>query len=359
MAQGLDITPVLFEGHRVGPAEAPFVVAEMSANHNGDLARARAIVTAAHEAGAHAIKFQTYTADTITLKSDREEFRVSGGLWDGRMLWDLYEEAHMPWAWHEELFSHAREIGIIPFSSPFDPSAVELLEDLDCALYKIASPEIVDIDLIETVARTGKPIVMSTGAATLEEIDRAVAAVENCGARQRMILLHCMASYPAALEDANLVTIPFLTERYGIPIGFSDHIPGSLSAILAVAAGAVMVEKHFTLSSDDPGVDSAFSSDIREFSELVTGVAQAYAARGETRQEAWPTEQQIRHGRRSLYVVGDIAAGEAFTRENIRSVRPARGLAPYLLPQVLGKLAACAIPANTPLSADHVEGLEV
>lgn len=345
-------------GHSIGLAETPFVVAEMSANHNGDLGRARAIVSAAKQAGAHAIKFQTYTADTITLKSNREEFRVSGGLWDGRMLWDLYDEAHMPWAWHEELFAHAREIGIIPFSSPFDSSAVALLEGLDCPIYKIASPEIVDIDLIETVARTGKPLVMSTGAATLEEIDRAVAAVEACGARERLVLLHCMASYPAALDDANLATIPFLAARYGIPIGFSDHIPGSLSAVLAVAAGAVMIEKHFTLSSEDEGVDSAFSSDVREFEELVTGIAQAHAARGTTRQEAWPTEQQIRHGRRSLYVVRDMAAGEVFSRDNIRSVRPARGLAPHLLPKVLGKRASCAIPTNTPLSEDHVEGLD-
>lgn len=359
MAQGVDIMPVRFGDHSIGPAEAPFVVAEMSANHNGDLDRARAIVSAAKQAGAHAIKFQTYTADTITLKSDREEFRVSGGLWDGRKLWDLYNEAHMPWAWHDELFAHAREIGIVPFSSPFDSSAVALLEDLNCALYKIASPEIVDIDLIETVARTGKPIVMSTGAATLEEIDRAVGAVEECDARERLVLLHCMASYPAALDEANLATIPFLAERYGIPIGFSDHIPGSLSSVLAVAAGAVMIEKHFTLSSDDGGVDSAFSSDVSEFEELVTGVAQAHAARGGTRQGAWPAEQQIRLGRRSLYVVRDIAPGEIFDRDNIRSVRPARGLAPHLLPDVLGKHAACAIPANTPLSADHVEGLEI
>ncbi|WP_420403659.1 pseudaminic acid synthase [Nisaea sp.] len=342
-------------GRPVGPDQPPYVVAEMSGNHNGEIGRALALIDAARAAGADAVKIQTYRADTITIDHDGPEFVIEKGLWAGRRLFELYEEAHTPWEWHEELFAHARKIGITLFSAPFDPTAVALLQGLDCPAYKIASPEIVDIDLIERCARTGKPLIISTGMASFEEIEEAVAAARGAGAEE-ILVLHCISGYPTPFDQANLATIPDLAERLDVAIGLSDHTMDTVVAEAAVAMGAVLVEKHFTLRRADGGVDSAFSLEPEELAVLVRNLRAVFDARGKPNYRPTDAEKEMLAMRRSLYVVADVAAGEVLTEAHVRSIRPANGLPPKYLSQVLGKRATRALRRGEPLAGDMVQG---
>lgn len=342
-------------GRRIGPDEPPFVIAEMSGNHNGDIERAFRIIEAAKATGADAIKIQTYRADTITIDHDGPEFRVQGGLWDGRRLYDLYEEAHTPWEWHAALFAKAREVGITLFSAPFDPTAIDLLESLDAPAYKIASPEIVDIPLIRRAAATGKPMIISTGMANRQEIDEAVAAARQAGATE-IVVLHCISAYPTPPEEANLSTIQDLQQRLDVSVGLSDHSMDTIIATIAVGLGATVVEKHFTLARADGGVDSAFSLEPDELARLVRDVQIAHAAIGKPSNEPTASERKGLRSRRSLYVVADVKAGEPFTHDNVRSIRPAFGLPPKYLDMVLGQPAARDLKRGQPLLPDMVEG---
>ncbi|BBT81007.1 pseudaminic acid synthase [Aeromonas sp. YN13HZO-058] len=338
----------------IGPAQAPYVIAELSANHNGNLERALAIMTAAKAAGASAVKLQTYRPDTITLKSDRPEFQIHGGLWDGHCLYDLYEWAHTPWEWHQALFAKGRELGLTVFSSPFDFSAVDLLESLDCPAYKIASFELVDLPLIRYAAQTGKPLIMSTGMANEAEIAAAVEMALKHGSGQ-LALLHCVSGYPAPAAEYNLRTIPMLRQRFGVEVGLSDHTLGSATAIAATALGATLIEKHFTLARADGGPDCAFSMEPAELAELVTSVNTAHAALGVADYQLTASEQGNRAFRRSLYLVKNIAAGEVITAEHIKSVRPALGLPPADYDRLIGKRVRRDLSANQPLNWEWIE----
>jgi pseudaminic acid synthase len=342
--------------HKVGAEHPPFVVAEMSGNHNGDLDRALAIVDAVGGTGAPALKIQTYTADTITINVDTPAFRVNDehGLWGGRNLYRLYQEAHTPWEWHQSIFDRARERGMVPFSAPFDPSAVELLEGLGAEMYKTASAEIVDLPLIREIARTGKPMIVSTGMATLSEIDAAMNAARDGGCTE-LVLLACTASYPAAPEDARLANIPLFQEAFGVPVGLSDHTLGIGVAVAAVAMGAVCVEKHVTLDRADVGVDSEFSMTPAELALLCQEAERAYLATTSP-SKVGPTEseQSVLRLRRSLYVVEDVRDGDEVTPENVRSIRPSGGLAPDAISTVLGRTFRCDAAKGTPLTWDLV-----
>jgi len=339
---------VAINGREIGPGRPPYIVAEMSGNHNGDIGRALALIDAAKAAGADAVKLQTYTADTITIDHDGPEFRVHGGLWDGRRLYELYQEAHTPWEWHPRLFEHARAIGIDIFSSPFDPTAVELLESLDAPAFKIASFELIDIPLIEQCARTGKPLIMSTGLASPQEIAEAVEAAQGAGAGG-VILLHCTSAYPAPASDMNLRTLPHLAAQHPVVVGLSDHTLGVTVSVAAVALGACFIEKHFTLSRAEGGVDSDFSLEPHELERLVKECREAWDALGVVSYDEAPSEAASRDHRRSLYVVADIAAGEAITAANVRSIRPGHGLPPKHLPEVLNKRASRDLRRGSPL----------
>lgn len=345
---------VTIAGRKIGPGHPPYIVAEMSGNHNGEIERALALIDAAKAAGADAVKLQTYTADTITIDHDGPGFTVHGGLWDGRRLYDLYQEAHTPWDWHARLFAHAAEIGITVFSSPFDPTAVELLESLGAPAYKIASFELVDIPLIELCARTGKPLIMSTGLASPAEIAEAVAAARGAGASE-IIVLHCNSGYPTPPSDMNLMTLPHLAAQHGVVTGLSDHTMGVTASVAAVALGACFIEKHFTLSRAEGGVDSDFSLEPAELERLVVECRDAWLALGQVRYDEAPSEASSRDHRRSLYVVADVAAGEELTPANVRSIRPGFGLPPKHLPQVLGRKAARALLRGAPLDWSMVE----
>ena len=333
------------------------VVAEVSANHNGSLAKAREIVAAAAQAGAHAIKFQTYTAATMTLDIDSPEFAVGPDhpLWAGRSLYSLYEEAATPWEWHEELFALARSLGIVPFSSPFDQSAVDFLESLDAPMYKIASMEIVDLPLIDAVARTGKPVVISTGTASLVEIDDAVATVLAAG-NLDLTLLVCTSAYPASPSDANLLRMRTLQERFGLSVGLSDHSLGLGVSIAAAALGASMIERHFILSRADGGPDSAFSMEPAEFAQLVAEVRSAEVFLGTSDWVTIPAEAESRRLRRSLYVVEDVSAGELVSRTNVRAIRPSYGMPPKHWWALEGTRFVVDVSRGTPLSSDMVDG---
>ncbi|HET7475535.1 MAG TPA: pseudaminic acid synthase [Dermatophilaceae bacterium] len=349
-------TTVRIAEHRVGHGEPTFVIAEMSGNHNGDLDRALAIVDAVAKTGAQALKIQTYTADTITIDVDAPAFRItdSHGLWGGRNLYQLYQEAHTPWEWHAPIFERAREHGLLPFSSPFDPTAVAFLEDLGVAVYKTASAEIVDLPLIREVARTGKPIVMSTGMATLGEIDAAVSTAAAAGCTD-LVLLACTASYPAEPQDAHLANIALLRDAFGLPVGLSDHTRGVGVSVAAVALGAVALEKHVTLDRADGGVDSQFSLDPDELALLVREAGAArLASAGAPSIGPTESEQAVLRLRRSLYVVQDVRAGDPVTRQNVRSIRPSGGLPTDQIDLVLGRTFRRDAARGTALSWDLV-----
>lgn len=331
----------------------PYIIAELSANHNGDIQRAFNSIKVAKECGADAIKIQTYTADTMTIPCDDKEFQIKGGLWDGYNLYDLYKEAQTPYKWHKPLFDYAKEIGITIFSTPFDETAVELLEELEAPAYKIASFEIVDLPLIKRVAQTKKPMIISTGMANEEEIEEAVktAKVNGC---EDLVLLHCISAYPAPSEQSNLKTIPDLAQRFGVLSGLSDHTMGTTVATTSIALGACLIEKHFTLSRKDKGPDSEFSLEPSELKQLCIDTKIAWQSLGEVGYERKPAEESSIKFRRSIYAVKDITKGEEFTKENIRAIRPGFGLKPKHLEKILKLKASCYIAQGTPISFDMI-----
>jgi N-acetylneuraminate synthase len=341
--------------HTVDAHHRPFVVAEMSGNHNGDLGRALAIVDAVAASGAQALKLQTYRADTITIDADGPAFRVSDGheLWGGTNLYRLYEEAHTPWEWHAPIFERARDHGLVPFSSPFDGTAVDLLEDLDVELYKIASLEIGDLALLRRVARTGKPVVISTGAASVTDVDTAVRTIRAEG-NDQVVVLACTSSYPASPTESNLRSIPVIRDTFDVVVGLSDHTKGIGAAVAGVALGACLVEKHVTLARADGGVDSDFSLEPHELAALTTETEVAWQALGEVRLDPTAGEAESRRLRRSLYVVADVRAGDVVTEENVRSIRPAGGLEPVHLDVVLGRTFRSDAARGTALTWDLV-----
>jgi N-acetylneuraminate synthase len=341
-------------GRWIGAGHPPYVIAELSGNHKGQLERALRLIDAAKEAGADAVKLQTYTADTITIDHDGPGFTIEGGLWNGRRLHELYREAHTSWEWHPTLFEYARKSDIACFSSPFDPSAVDLLKKLGAPAYKIASFEIVDLPLIRYAAKTGKPLIISTGMAVADEIAEAAIAAREGGAGG-IALLHCVSGYPTPAEEMNLSRIAALAARYDCPIGLSDHTLGTDVSVAATALGAAIIEKHITLARADGGPDAAFSLEPHELAALVRGVRTAYAALGRADCGQAPSENANRAFRRSLYAVKDIAAGDTLTNENVRSIRPGYGLAPKHLPDLLGRRARAAIARGTPMSFELVE----
>ena len=342
---------VTIAGRAIGPGQPPYVVAEMSGNHNGDIGRAIALIDAAKAAGADAVKLQTYTADTITLDVDRPEFHIQGGLWDGRSLHELYREAQTPYEWHPALFERAAARGVILFSSPFDETAVDLLASLDAPAYKIASFEAVDLPLIRYAAARGKPLIISTGMANAQEMAAARDAALEAGAAG-VVLLHCVSSYPAVFADANVRTIPDMAARFGCPIGLSDHTPGSAASVAAVALGACVIEKHFTLARSDGGPDAAFSLEPAEFAALVRDCHDGWAALGRAHYDLLGSERANSQFRRSLYVTADVPAGAPLSRDNVRSVRPGAGLPPADLDRVLGRPAARDLKRGEPLAWD-------
>jgi N-acetylneuraminate synthase len=340
-------------GRPIGRDHPPYVVAELSANHGGSLERALSVMEQAKAAGADAVKLQTYTADTMTIDHGGPDFRITGGLWDGRELYGLYQEAHTPWAWHEALFAKGRELGIAVFSTPFDDSAVDFLESFDPPAYKIASFELIDWPLVRRVATTGRPVIMSTGMASTEEIDESVAVFRAAGGRD-LALLHCVSGYPTPIDQSNLRRIPHLAARFGCPVGLSDHTLAVEVAMAAVALGACVIEKHFTLRRTDGGPDAAFSLEPDDLAKLVVGAKAAFAALGTGSEERAEVEQASMIFRRSLYVVQDVAQGEVFTTDNVRIIRPGYGLPPKELPRVLGRRATKAVRRGTRLTWDLV-----
>ena len=341
-------------GRRIGPGQPTYVVAEMSANHNQSFDQAVKIIEAARDAGADAVKIQTYTADTLTIDCDNDYFQIGQGtIWEGRNLYELYGEAFTPWEWQPKLKEIADQLDIDLFSTPFDPTAVDFLEEMSIPAYKIASFEIVDLPLIHRIAQTGKPIIMSTGMATLAEIDEAVSTIRDAGNNQ-LALLKCTSAYPSRPEDMNLLTIPHLADAYGLPTGLSDHTQGTTVPVAAVAVGACIVEKHLTLSRSIAGPDSAFSLEPHEFKAMVEAVRTTEKALGRVCYGASENEKQSLIFRRSLFVVQDIKAGETFTAQNVRSIRPGHGLHTRYLDVVLGKKARINIDRGTPLSWDII-----
>jgi pseudaminic acid synthase len=334
---------------KICPGEPTYIIAELSANHNQQFEQAVKLIHAAKDAGADAVKLQTYTADTITIASDREEFRIGGGtLWDGRTLHDLYGEAYTPWEWQPRLQQVASGLGLGLFSSPFDETAVDFLQRMEVPAYKLASFELVDIPLIRKIAKTGQPLIMSTGMATVEEIEEAVETARHAGAGQ-IALLKCTSAYPSLPEEMNLRTIPELSRRFAVPVGLSDHTMGTAVPVAAVSLGACIVEKHLTLSRLQAGPDSAFSLEPHEFKAMVDAVRVAEKALGEIHFGITEKDAASRIFRRSLFVVRDVKQGEMFTPENVRSIRPAHGLHTRHLPEVLGRHAARDIECGTPL----------
>lgn len=348
------MTTVRIAGRTIGHGHEPYIICELSGNHNGSLERALQMIEAAAATGADAIKIQTYTADTMTIDVDAPGFRIAGGLWDGRTLHDLYTEAHTPFEWHEAMFAKARELGVTLFSTPFDETAVDLLAELGAPAYKIASFEAIDLPLIAYVARKGKPMIVSTGMANREEIGEAVTTARDNGCEE-LILLHCTSAYPAPIVDANVRTIDLLAETFGCVAGLSDHTPGTAVSVAAVASGAAVIEKHFTLSRAEGGPDAAFSMEPGEFAALVADCRNAWRALGEPSFNLKGCEEGSLVFRRSLYVVEDVAAGEELTARNVRSIRPGFGMAPKHLPDVLGKRATRDLKRGQPLASDMMK----
>lgn len=343
-------------GRKIGPSEKPFVIAEMSGNHNQSLERALAIVESAAKAGADAIKLQTYTADTMTIQADGREFYIEDpdSLWAGKSLYELYQEAHTPWEWHKPVMDRCRELGVICFSTPFDETALEFLEELGAPCYKIASFENTDIPLIKKTAATGKPLIISTGMATVEELEETVAAARNSGCKD-LILLKCTSAYPASPSTANILTIPEMCGRFNCQVGVSDHTMGVGVAIAAVALGATVIEKHFTLARADGGVDSAFSMEPDEMGALVRESERAWQALGQVSYGPTEAEKKSLAFRRSLYVVKDMRAGEKITSENVKAIRPGNGLPPRELEGLMGVSVAREVRRGTPLTWELIE----
>ncbi len=336
----------------VGPNHRPFIIAEMSGNHNQSLERALAIVDAAADAGAHAIKLQTYTADTMTMKG-AYQINDQNSLWNGRELYELYQEAYTPWEWHQPIFEHAAKKGLLAFSSPFDESSVDFLESLNVPFYKVASFENTDWPLLKKIASTGKPVIMSTGVSRLADIDESVGILRQNGCKE-LVLLKCTSTYPSTPENTNLLTIPHLQQLFNCLVGLSDHTMGIGAAVAAVALGARVIEKHFTLSRAEGGVDSAFSLEPAELKSLVIESERAFLALGQVQYGVQSSENKSTLFKRSIYIAKDIAAGETITKEHIRIIRPALGLAPRHLDLVIGRQAKKDISAGTPLSFDLI-----
>lgn len=338
-------------GRKIGPDHPPFIIAEMSGNHNQSIERALAIVEAAAKAGAHGLKLQTYTADTMTLDLDEGDFFISDpdSLWKGTSLYKLYEQAHTPWEWHKPIFERCYELGIIGFSTPFDDTAVDFLEELNVPAYKIASFENADIPLIRKVARTGKPVIMSTGMASIAELDSSVKTLRENGC-QEIVLLKCTSSYPATPETANIRTIPHMGELFDVQVGLSDHTLGIGVAVASVALGATVVEKHFTLARADGGVDSAFSLEPAEMEQLVIETKRAWQSLGKVSYDITEAEKKSRQFRRSLYVSEDIRKGEKLTTRNLRIIRPGKGLAPHYYDLFLGQQVLRDVKRGTPIN---------
>lgn len=336
---------------KIGLDHPPYIIAELSANHNGSMETALGIIKQAKLCGADAVKLQTYKADTITLNSQNEEFMIRGGLWDGQSLYELYEKAHLPWDWHKPLFEYARELGITIFSSPFDNTAVDLLEDLNTPAYKIASFEAVDLPLIRYVASTGKPMIISTGMADAEEIQEAIDAARSGGCKE-LAILHCVSGYPAPSEDYNLLTIPDMINRFGLVTGLSDHTLDNTTAITSVALGASIIEKHFTLDRNGGGPDDSFSLEPKDLTALCRDSKTAWQALGKVDYGRKASEQGNIKFRRSLYFVKDLKAGDIITENAVRSVRPGFGLAPKFLDEVIGKRLTKEVYKNTPVKLE-------
>lgn len=341
--------------HLLGSRQPVFIVAEMSGNHGGDIKRAIEIVHAAKRAGADAIKLQTYTADTITLNCNTEDFRVPDGPWrDHQTLWSLYDKAHTPWDWHEKIFSEARNIGLEVFSSPFDETAVDFLEKLGASAYKIASPEITHIPLLERIAKTGKPVILSTGLGDLEDIEYAVLTLRRAGVKE-LIILKCTSSYPAPPKESNLLTIPDMASRFGVVAGLSDHSEGMVAPIVAVALGASLIEKHFTLDDSLDTVDSFFSAGEIEFKNMVAAIRLAENSLGEVNYKISDSAYKNLSGRRSLYVSAEIRAGQPITRDNVKCVRPSFGMHPKHFEEIIGRKALKDLTVGERLSWDVIE----
>lgn len=342
---------ITIDGQRIGLDYPPYIIAELSANHNGDINRAFQIMEHAKRAGASAIKLQSYTHDTITMNCDSEEFQIKGGLWDGQTLYELYKGAHMPWEWHQPLFEKAKELGITIFSSPFDDTAVDLLESLNAPAYKIASFEIVDLPLIAKVAQTGKPMIISTGMANEAEIKAAVDTAKQNGCNE-LVVLQCVSGYPAPAEQYNLRTIPDIAERFDVLSGLSDHTIDNATAVTSIALGACLIEKHVTLDRSGGGPDDSFSLEPAELATLVKDTNTAWQSLGRVNYEKTEAELGNIKFRRSLYIVKDVKQGELFTKDNVKSIRPGFGLAPNRLDDILGKTAQVDISAGTAVTEE-------
>lgn len=349
-----NIPSINIAGRRIAADAPPYIIAELSANHNGKLETALKIIEEAKKAGADAVKLQTYTADTITLDCDSEDFQIHGGLWDGKNLYQLYKEAQMPWEWHATLFEHARKLGITIFSSPFDNSAVDLLESLNTPAYKIASFEAIDLPLIKYVASTGKPMIISTGMADADEIQEAIDAAREGGCKE-LAILHCVSGYPAPAADYNLRTIPDMMQRFGLVTGLSDHTLDNTTAIASVVMGASIIEKHFTLDRSGGGPDDSFSLEPAELVALCRDSKTAWAAMGQVDYGRKSSELGNAKFRRSLYFVKNLKAGDLITKESIRSVRPGYGLPPKYLTKVIGTRLAAPATANSAVTLEHLK----
>ncbi|MDO6524965.1 pseudaminic acid synthase [Motilimonas sp. 1_MG-2023] len=345
-------SPMKINGRAIANGLLPYMIAEISANHNGDINNAFRLIELAKQVGADAVKIQTYTADTMTIDANQAEFKIKGGLWDGYSLYELYQQAHTPWAWHSALFAKAKQVGITLFSSPFDETAVDLLESLQAPAYKIASFESLDFPLIEYVAKTNKPMIISTGLATLDEItelQQFLTAIKH----QNYCLLHCVSGYPTPVEQSNVTTLTDLQHRFQCHSGLSDHSLSHGAALAASALNAAIIEKHFTFCRSEGGPDADFSLEPNELAELCSLIKQVHLAKGKVNYERKPAEQQNLQFRRSIYAVKDIAAGEKFTEDNIKRIRPGHGLAPKYYPELIGSSAKHSIAKGTPLNFNH------
>lgn len=348
---------ISINGRKIGPGYPPYIIGEMSGNHNGDINRAFELLQAAKDAGVDAVKIQTYTADTLTLDHDGDDFLIKTGPWEGRKLYELYEEAHTPWAWHAALFEKARELGLTLFSTPFDETAVDFLEDLKAPAHKVASFEMMDPVLLRKVAKTGKPLIISTGMSNLQDIEFAIGTVRKAGAKD-IVLLHCVSGYPSDPKESNIKTIPHLSETFDVLTGLSDHTHGTAVPVASIALGAHVIEKHYTLRRADGGPDSSFSLEPDELAALVRDTKTAWEALGEVNYERTEGEEDSLVFRRSLYVVEKMKKGDVFTSNNLRSIRPGYGLSPQYIDRILGRTCLCDLEVATAMKFDFVEGGE-